>query len=69
MSEEKLVPKLRFSGFDDEWHCKNIKDIGKIISGGTPKTTVEEYWNGEINWFTPSELNNQKYLYESVKSK
>ena len=59
--------QLRFSGFDDEWHCKNIKDIGKIISGGTPKTTVEEYWNGEINWFTPSELNNQKYLYESER--
>ena len=67
MSGENLVPKLRFIGFDDEWQCKNIKDIGEIISGGTPKTTVEEYWNGEINWFTPSELNNQKYLYESER--
>ena len=27
MENEKLVPKLRFSGFDDEWKTVNIKDI------------------------------------------
>ena len=27
MSEEKLVPKLRFSGFDDEWKTYKLKDL------------------------------------------
>ena len=27
MGEEKLVPKLRFSGFDDEWKISNLGDI------------------------------------------
>ena len=34
MSEEKLVPKLRFSGFDDEWEYKKLSDISII----NPKT-------------------------------
>ena len=34
MSEERLVPKLRFSGFDDEWETKMLKDVSTI----NPKT-------------------------------
>ena len=34
MSEEKLVPKLRFSGFNDEWETKMLKDVSTI----NPKT-------------------------------
>jgi type I restriction enzyme S subunit len=34
MSEEKLVPKLRFSGFDDEWETKKLSDVSII----NPKT-------------------------------
>ena len=34
MSEEKLVPKLRFSGFDDEWIIKKLNDVSDV----NPKT-------------------------------
>ena len=68
MSEEKLVPKLRFSGFDDEWKSVNIGSIAEIVGGGTPKTEVEEYWNGEINWFTPSEIGKTKYILDSERN-
>jgi type I restriction enzyme S subunit len=34
-----------------------IKDIGRIISGSTPDTNVEAYWNGNIPWVTPREIN------------
>jgi type I restriction enzyme S subunit len=33
-----------------------IKDIGKIVSGSTPKTEVEGFWNGNIPWVTPKEI-------------
>jgi len=68
MSEERLVPKLRFSGFDDEWKSTKIGSIAEIVGGGTPKTEVEEYWNGEINWFTPSEIGKTKYILNSERN-
>ncbi|UAM99986.1 restriction endonuclease subunit S [Polaribacter litorisediminis] len=30
--------------------------MAKVVGGGTPSTTNAEYWNGEINWFTPTEI-------------
>ena len=33
-----------------------LGDVGEIIGGGTPDTTIEEYWNGDIQWFTPTEI-------------
>ncbi|WP_264737754.1 restriction endonuclease subunit S [Cytobacillus firmus] len=44
---------------------KNVKisDIGEIVSGGTPKTKVEEYWNGDIPWITPKDLSNNLDMY------
>lgn len=30
MSEEKLVPKLRFNGFNEEWHQSKFEDIYDI---------------------------------------
>lgn len=42
-----------------------IEQLGKIISGGTPSTTNENYWNGEVIWITPKDLskNKSKYIY------
>lgn len=33
-----------------------LVDVARIVSGGTPKTSVEEYWDGEILWATPKDL-------------
>ncbi|MCR5862685.1 restriction endonuclease subunit S [Flavobacterium sp. J372] len=47
---------MRFPGFEGEWEVKKLVDVAKIIGGGTPDTNIEEYWNGNIQWFTPSEI-------------
>ena len=39
-----------------EWEEKNIDDLGEIIGGGTPKTSVEEYWNGDTPWISSADL-------------
>ena len=67
MSEEKLVPKLRFNGFTKVWESTKIGEIAEVVGGGTPKTEVEEYWNGEIKWFTPSEIGKTKYIFDSER--
>jgi len=33
-----------------------LGDVCEIVSGATPKTTVEEYWDGDIRWVTPADL-------------
>lgn len=61
------VPKLRFKGFKGEWKKKKLREVADIIGGGTPKTTVPEYWDGEIDWYSPSEIGNQIYLNHSKR--
>lgn len=42
------------------WGCTKLKDIGTIVGGGTPKTSVSEYWNGDIPWITPSDMSGKE---------
>lgn len=39
-----------------------LGEICEIISGSTPKTTVSEYWDGNLKWITPAELNENSYI-------
>lgn len=38
------------------WLDTTLGDIAEIVSGATPKTAVEEYWDGGIPWVTPKDL-------------
>ncbi len=38
------------------WNLTALKNVCSIIGGGTPDTQNSEYWNGNIQWFTPSEV-------------
>jgi len=59
MSKDKInIPELRFPEFlnEKEWEEKTLGDIGEFIGGGTPDTQKLEYWNGDIQWYTPTEI-------------
>jgi len=49
-----------------EWKSCKIGDLGKIFSGGTPSTKIEEYWNGNLNWLSSGETRNT-YIYSTDK--
>lgn len=34
------------------WEIKSFADTVEIIGGGTPKTSIDEYWNGDVPWFS-----------------
>jgi type I restriction enzyme S subunit len=44
------------------WHRTTLEPnpksevIVRVESGGTPSTTVEEYWDGDVPWLTPKEI-------------
>ena len=46
----------------DKWLKLSIGDVAHVIGGGTPDTNIEDYWNGNIQWFTPSEIGKEKYV-------
>lgn len=54
----------------DGWELITLGDVGEIVSGGTPSTTVSEYWNGGINWISPVDLSGYtgKYIAKGKKS-
>ena len=65
LMQQIFAQKLRFNEFDDEWKTVKLSNVAEIVGGGTPNTEVEEYWNGGIKWFTPSEIGKTKYISES----
>ncbi|MEC0700562.1 restriction endonuclease subunit S [Bacillus haynesii] len=55
--EGESMPEVRFPGFTGEWEERKVKDFSEeTFGGGTPKTSIKEYWNGEIPWIQSSDL-------------
>ena len=53
----QTVPEIRLDGFEGEWELLEIYDLADDFqSGGTPKTNVHEYWDGDIPWIQSSDL-------------
>lgn len=52
-----------------EWREFKIKEVANVVAGGTPKTSIHEYWNGSISWITPKDLSNHKNKYISNGSR
>lgn len=50
------------------WKVGKLSDVcSKIASGGTPQTKENSYWNGDVNWFSTKELQDQ-FLMNSEKT-
>jgi type I restriction enzyme S subunit len=49
--------------FDRAWEEVTVGSFGQIYSGGTPSTAKKEYWDGEINWVTPTDITKQDTVY------
>ena len=47
---------------------KTLTDVVEILSGGTPKTKISEYWkDGEIPFFGPGDANGSTYCLTTAK--
>ena len=44
-----------------------IGDICTVVSGSTPKSNIEEYWNGDIKWITPAEITDDSYVISDTE--
>ncbi|MCO6531263.1 restriction endonuclease subunit S [Lactobacillus sp.] len=57
MSERKLVPHIRFKGFEDVWKKDQINNVTSTKSGGTPSVSNKEFYIGEIPFIRSSDIN------------
>jgi type I restriction enzyme S subunit len=69
---------FNFPGFDGEfvdglpkgWRMGNVLEIATLLSGGTPKTSEPEYWDGDINWISAKDItsSNNQFIIETEKT-
>lgn len=55
--QQFLTGQQRLPGFSEPWSCKRLADICYTYSGGTPSTSNNEYYSGNIPWITSGDLN------------
>ncbi|MGL2366016.1 restriction endonuclease subunit S [Helicobacter pylori] len=67
LSFELLSQRKRLKGFNQAWKKVKVKDFGIIITGSTPLTQISEYWNGTISWITPTDINDNKDIFNSER--
>ncbi len=49
------------------WEVKAFTEIADVLSGGTPKTIINKYWNGSIPFFTPRDAPADFYIIDTEK--
>ena len=59
---------MRFSQYHSDWTRCSLSDIANVVGGGTPDTADETLWNGDIQWFTPTEVGHSKYVSKSIRT-
>ena len=64
---EENMPVLRFADFSEPWEQRKLGEISDIVGGGTPSTSTDYYWNGNIDWYSPAEIGNQIFVNDSQK--
>lgn len=61
-AEGKSMPDLRLPEFlqQEEWEQRQLGEIAKFSSGGTPSKDIADYWNGAIPWISASSMYSTK---------
>ena len=68
LMQQLLTGKKRLKGFGGEWKEVRLGEVAFVIGGGTPNTDISDYWSGDIPWFTPSEIGENKYVNISERT-
>lgn len=75
---EEWFVRMRFPGYEttkinettglpEGWERVKCYDAMEVLSGGTPKTNIDEYWDGDIEFFTPKDAKSGSYTNGTEK--
>jgi len=51
----------------NKWQSFQIKNVCNVLTGGTPRTEINEYWDGDINWMSSGEVNKRRIDFVAKK--
>lgn len=51
-----------------EWEVVTVRDLGEVITGTTPSTSVNDYWNGKYPFVTPTDFSGDRYVYATERT-
>ena len=55
--EELITGRTRIADYKDPWVTRSARELlSDVITGGTPSTAIDEYWNGSIPWLSSTEI-------------
>ena len=57
----------KFRYIKNAWEQRKLGELAEIVGGGTPSTSVNSYWDGDIDWYAPAEIGEQIYLESSQR--
>ena len=61
MMEDLLKPK-------EGWKKVKLGEVGDIVTGSTPTTTKLEYWDGEYNFYSPADFDDNVYCAKTDRT-
>ena len=67
--QELLTGNKRLPGFTLKWKVKRLGDLSEMFGGGTPPTSVLEYYDGKIPWVSIADMTRRgKYISETDRN-
>jgi type I restriction enzyme S subunit len=67
--QQLLTGKKRLPGFSGEWKVKKLGEVAEMFSGGTPLTSNNSYYGGQIPWVVIADMTRiEKYLFNTEKN-
>ena len=63
---ERKAPEIRFKGFTDDWEQRKVSEIGNIVTGSTPKTSISDNYGGEFLFVSPAHIQENRYVDETI---
>lgn len=68
-TQMKNTPLTWIGDIPSHWKLTKTKMLFKVVSGSTPSSSVDDYWDGDIDWITPGDLSqlNSRYVEFSAR--
>jgi type I restriction enzyme S subunit len=69
LQQRNLKNKLKNNLMPKNWKTYKLSEVIQIIGGGTPKTSIPEFWNGSIPWLSVKDFQGeQKFVFQTEKT-
>ncbi|GJM64990.1 restriction endonuclease subunit S [Persicobacter diffluens] len=67
--QQLFSQQIRFKDEDGNdfpaWEEKKIKDVGKVVTGNTPSTKNQEYYNGDYFFVSPFDIGSKRFILKT----